>query len=107
MTNLPATQNPSTIDKDFTSSDDSVTIYRLREGIERFFITDINNPAASAQAQSELWVMVDDCTGIEANFNHIPGGGNVLYMDGHVAFIRYPGESPLSRYWACLFEFAT
>ena len=24
------------------------TIYRLREGIERFFITDINNPAASA-----------------------------------------------------------
>jgi hypothetical protein len=29
------------------------TIYRLREGIERFFITDINNPAASAKAQSE------------------------------------------------------
>ncbi len=28
------------------------TIYRLREGIERFFITDINNPAASATAQS-------------------------------------------------------
>nr|AUN37043.1 hypothetical protein [uncultured bacterium] len=28
------------------------TIYRLREGIERFYITDINNPAASAAAQS-------------------------------------------------------
>ena len=35
------------------------TIYRLREGIERFFITDINNPAASAQAQSEVPVLWD------------------------------------------------
>ena len=31
---------------------DGVTLYRLREGIERFFITDINNPAGSAMAQS-------------------------------------------------------
>ena len=22
-------------------------------------------------------------------FNHIPGGCNVLYMDGHVQFVRY------------------
>ncbi|MBI2424224.1 MAG: hypothetical protein HYV27_15440 [Candidatus Hydrogenedentes bacterium] len=29
------------------------TIYRLREGIERFFITDINNPAGSTAAQSK------------------------------------------------------
>jgi prepilin-type processing-associated H-X9-DG protein len=28
-------------------------------------------------------------------FNHIPGGANVLYMDGHVEFQRYPtGEYP-------------
>lgn len=27
-------------------------LYRFREGIERFFITDINNAAASALAQS-------------------------------------------------------
>ena len=33
------------------------TVYRLREGIERFLITDINNPAASAQAQSTVWIM--------------------------------------------------
>ncbi len=30
------------------------TIYRLREGIERFLITDINNPASNARAQSEI-----------------------------------------------------
>jgi len=33
------------------------TYHLLKEGIERFFITDINNPAAGAQAQSELFVM--------------------------------------------------
>ncbi|MBX7259544.1 MAG: hypothetical protein K1Y02_24505 [Candidatus Hydrogenedentes bacterium] len=64
--------------------------YRLREGIERFFISDINNPAASSQAQSELPVMWDEISGDEAShFNHVPGGCNVLYMDGHVSFVRY------------------
>jgi prepilin-type processing-associated H-X9-DG protein len=29
-------------------------------------------------------------------FNHIPGGCNVLYMDGHVEFIRYPGRYPVT-----------
>jgi prepilin-type processing-associated H-X9-DG protein len=68
-------------------------IYRLREGIERFFITDINNPAASAQAQSELAVMWDEISDGEAShFNHVPGGCNVLFMDGHVDFLRYAGE---------------
>ncbi len=69
------------------------TAFRLREGIERFFITDINNPAASAMGQSELAVMWDSImnTGVE-HFNHVPGGCNVLYMDGHVAFVRYIGD---------------
>ena len=46
-------------------------------------------------------------TGGVTYFNHIPGGGNVLYMDGHVEFVRYPGESPVSRYWACFLAFAS
>ena len=70
------------------------TIHRLREGIERFFITDINNPAASTVAQSDLPVMWDDiCGGGSTLFmNHIPGGCNVLYMDGHAQFQRYAGD---------------
>src|SRR5690606_28748560 len=66
-------------------------IYRLREGVERFLITDINNPAASARAQSEIYIMLDQLgNGGQINlFNHIPGGCNVLYLDGHVEFIRY------------------
>ncbi len=70
----------------------SDTVYRLREGIERFLITDINNPAASAMAQSTLPVMFDQLAVVPSAFNHIPGGSNVLYMDGHVQFVRYESE---------------
>ena len=34
------------------------------------------------------------------DFSHTPSGSNVLYMDGHVEFIRYPGEWPLTRAYA-------
>jgi prepilin-type processing-associated H-X9-DG protein len=72
------------------------TIFRLREGVERFMITDINNPAASSMAQSELWIMFDliGAYGATSEFNHIPGGSNCLYMDGHVSFIRYTVGQP-------------
>ncbi len=71
------------------------TIYRLREGVERFMITDINNPGASALAQSSIFIMADLIATTPHGFNHVPGGSNVLYMDGHVEFIRYlPSGSP-------------
>lgn len=73
------------------------TVYRLREGIERFLITDINNPAASATAQSTVWIMFDLIATRAEYFNHVPGGSNVLYMDGHVEFIRYPGRQPVGE----------
>ena len=73
-------------------------VYRLREGVERFLITDINNAAASSKAQSEIWIM-GDMIGIDpALYNHIPGGSNILYMDGHVEFQRYEklGAAPVN-----------
>lgn len=82
---------------------DGSVVYRLREGIERFLITDINNPAASAAAQSTLAVLWDaiaaGTTG-RAQFNHVPGGVNTLYMDGHVTFIRFPGDFPAAKSFA-------
>ena len=72
---------------------------RLKVGIERFFITDINNPGASAKAASQLPVMWDE-TAVYASpttFNHVPGGGNVLFMDGHVQFLRWPSEFPIDH----------
>ena len=98
-----------------------IDVYRFREGIERFFITDINNPAASSMAQSELAVMWDVFASLDTGiFNHIPGGCNVLYMDGHVEFLRYDArpnvpadasgtesdEFPVSAAWAILAQTA-
>ncbi len=76
------------------------TVYRLRDGIERFLITDINNPAASAVAASEVPVVWDMVSTTAANFNHIPAGSNVLYLDGHVAFIRYQERFPVNEAFA-------
>ncbi len=84
------------------------TLYALKEGIERFFITDINNPAGSAMAQSSLSLTMDSFhlgvnlntgaatpTSLVDRFNHIPGGCNVLFLDGHVEFIKYPSRFPI------------
>jgi prepilin-type N-terminal cleavage/methylation domain-containing protein/prepilin-type processing-associated H-X9-DG protein len=85
--------------------------HQLKEGIERFFITDINNPAASTMAQSSLPVMLDAwgsaVSWMDAfsngsvsdspvtRFNHLPGGSNVLFMDGHVEFLKYGSAHPV------------
>jgi len=83
------------------------SIYRLREGVERFFVTDINNPATATQAQSDLAIMHDMLSATvdvldSSVANHVPGGGNVLYMDGHVSFVKYPGTWPICASWAIL-----
>ncbi len=93
----------------FWRDDDSVTTLprsypHVKEGVERFFITDINNPAAGARAQSVVPVLFDAwCTSFVwagpingvARFNHVPGGSNVLYMDGHVRFVKYQEDYPV------------
>jgi prepilin-type processing-associated H-X9-DG protein len=71
------------------------TLFRLRDGIERFMITDINNPAGSAQAQSSVWIYTDRLSSDISQYNHVPGGAIVLYMDGHVEFIRYKQKAPV------------
>lgn len=68
------------------------TAYRLREGIERFFITDINNPGAGTEAQSDIVMMHDTAAPHPQHLSHLPGGVNVLYLDGHVQFVKWvPG----------------
>ncbi len=40
--------------------------------------------------------MFDDFNPANPDFmNHIPGGCNVLYMDGHVQFVRFETAFPL------------
>lgn len=99
LVNQPA----EALDADWSFVDDTGEerdVLRLREGIERFFVEDINNPSATSRSQGELPVMFDKVSVDVAEFNHVPGGGNVLYMDGHVKFVKFPGEYPCSRAWA-------
>lgn len=80
-------------------------VRRLRDGIERFLITDINNSGNGAMAQSTVPVMWDtygnsefeDSSSATVAFNHIPGGCNVLYLDGHVSFVKYPDAYPITN----------
>ncbi len=76
----------------------------MRHGISRFMITDIDDPSKTQKADSVVPIMFDNVSMIPIDFNHIPGGGNVLYMDGHVKFVKYPSRAtyPLSRAWAKL-----
>jgi len=77
------------------------TCFKLREGIERFTVTDINNPASSATGQSNIPVMWDVVKGTDPSdpdteeFHHVPGGANILYLDGHVSFIKYSAGGPV------------
>ena len=74
------------------------TVYRLRDGIERFLITDINNAGNANVSQSSVWIMFDLVANTPSAFNHLPGGANVLYMDGHVEFKKYAAtnEAPVN-----------
>ncbi|MCL4217561.1 MAG: hypothetical protein KJ052_11245 [Candidatus Hydrogenedentes bacterium] len=92
-------------------------VLRLREGGERFMITNVLNAGSSNQAASKLPVMWDtnnqysaalaallgdpdyNPSLITGEFNHLPGGSNMLFLDGHVEFVRYPSNVywPLSK----------
>ena len=65
------------------------TLYWLRDGIERFYIQDINDPAASARVQCGIPVAFDN----PATHSHKPGGVNVLFLDGHVEFVKLPKDA--------------
>jgi prepilin-type processing-associated H-X9-DG protein len=78
------------------------TLFQIREGVERFIVSDVNNPAATSMSQSGIAVMWDYTTTSMSAFSHVPGGSNVLYLDGHVQFMKYPGGFPLSKGWAQL-----
>lgn len=71
-------------------------IRRLGKGAERFLVTDQHDTNAMKQCTSRIGTMMDvyGGNGYMMYFNHIPGGSNVLFMDGHVDFVRYVGSAP-------------
>lgn len=81
------------LDHDSDFRDGEHFMPRLREGVERFYITDVNNPEAAAEAARNIVVLFEtpDPTGEEASRRHF----DVLYMDGHVSRVRYGAAFPI------------
>ncbi len=84
----------------------SDTLYHLREGIERFFVTDMTNPAAAAIIASKIPVIVErpsNHISIDIDKSRSTGtwkrepGSHVLYLDGHVEFVAHPGRFPMTE----------
>lgn len=79
--------------------DGGSTLYRLRLDSWKHLI----NPAVPASkamaSNSHIPVMWDavGAGGTFMNFNHVPGGSNVLFLDGHVEFMKYPSGFPVSN----------
>jgi len=66
-------------------------LLRLREGVEKVYVTEPASAAAIALAQSKIPFL------IERLGNHEQDIVNVLYLDGHVEYFRFPGKWPATR----------
>ncbi|RJP16669.1 MAG: DUF1559 domain-containing protein [Candidatus Abyssobacteria bacterium SURF_5] len=80
------------------------TIYRLRAGVDRYLLVDLNQALSSGGAGS-IPILWDQVATDISSFNHVPAGINVLHLDGHVEFRRYDKQSsrfPVSSIYAAL-----
>lgn len=102
--NTPLVNVPTLFDRDiaffpfYPGDTEKRIVYRLREGVERFLKT--------YTSTSEIPIMWDnlfekgESLSEKILLNHPPGGGNVLFMDCHVEFVKYPERFPYTRVWA-------
>jgi prepilin-type N-terminal cleavage/methylation domain-containing protein/prepilin-type processing-associated H-X9-DG protein len=79
---------------------------RLSAGVDRFLITDLNTIFTGDETgASVVPVMWDQISTLITEFSHVPAGQNVMYLDGHVEFIRYDLNSttfPVSPMYAAI-----
>jgi prepilin-type N-terminal cleavage/methylation domain-containing protein/prepilin-type processing-associated H-X9-DG protein len=82
------------------------TIYRLGANVDRFLISDINVIITGLEVgASTVPIMWDQISTDITEFSHVPAGQNVLYLDGHVEFMRYEKGStkfPTSPLYAAI-----
>ena len=78
----------------------------LTQDVNRFLITDINTSFTGAEIGNSSVAMVWDGLSTDiVEFSHVPAGQNVLYLDGHVQFLRYDMGStlfPTSPFYAAI-----
>lgn len=74
-------------------------LFRLSDHVEG----EVMDPPASyfggLISQANIPVLFDHVTNAPAGSSHIPRGGNILYLDGHVRFVKFPAHFPQSESW--------
>lgn len=78
-----------TFEADLTN--DGVTLHRLRIGVEGLLTEAQNKPAARLRVAETIPVAIE-----RLGHHHRPEGGHVVYLDGHIEFIKYPGKWPIT-----------
>ena len=68
---------------------DGHTLYWLRDGVKECFTKDPGDPNESLCIQAEIPVAFDN----PATHAHAPNGVNVLFLDGHVEFVKLPKDA--------------
>jgi prepilin-type processing-associated H-X9-DG protein len=80
------------------SSGPDPTVLRLRGGIERSFLTDEPNPGDLARISAQIPLLIEwPGHHDRQRMGRTTRGGNVVYLDGHVEFIEYPGKWPMTE----------
>jgi len=89
-TTLSGTQTTTDSDVYGPAPGGGTTYYRLAVNVGRLFISDINNPGNDVESDSTIPVLFDSTSdrGI-IKMNHLPLGGNILFLDGHTEFKKY------------------
>lgn len=75
-----------------------IVVHRLGKGVARQLAA--GDQPAPGEIEKRIPVMLDAFAnaGYVAYFNHLPGGSNVLFLDGHVDFLRYPNtDGPVTE----------
>jgi prepilin-type N-terminal cleavage/methylation domain-containing protein/prepilin-type processing-associated H-X9-DG protein len=71
-------------------------VLRLKDGIELEWLDPDSDWGTRTLAQSVIAMMHDNLSRTEVGLVHEPPGCNVLYLDGHVTFVSYPGRAPIT-----------
>ena len=80
--------------------------FRIKDVVNRLFIEDIDRPGMTAVSETQIPLLFDAMSLYGRHLpNHVvPPGGNVMYMDGHVEYLRFPDKKLNPPYTADLVE---
>lgn len=67
---------------------------RLKKDVEYFFVVDRGNPMAATSIRASIPIMFE--TFNSKAFGRDPDGANVLYLDGHVDYVRFGSKFPIT-----------